>query len=235
MSLENKTAYLAEFLATFGLVFFCSMGSILVDANELDLIGVGILNFFVLTFMVYLSFGHSGAHLNPAVTLGFVLTQKMEKQKATFYILSQLLASIVAGLSLLFFAPKFLLDSAVDKSVLGFPHLNPDYGIIQGTALEVLLTFFLVMVIWTVAVDDRIPTYLIGFAVGGTVAFNVVVGGTLTGSAMNPARGFGPALVSMDFANHWIYWVGPILGGLIAAWTYNFIFLNRTETISVPT
>ena len=219
----NSKQLVGEFLGTFGMVYFCSIIAMHGDVGNLNLLGIGFANFLILMIMVYSTYSLSGAHLNPAVTLGFMITKKMDISQGLIYIIIQLIASIIAGIFLLFLSGDELLNAAKNSSGLGFPHLNPNYSIIIGLFFEILMTFFLVFVIWSVAIDTKITNQLIGVAVGGVVGFNILVGGPITGAAMNPARVFGPALIISDFSNHWIYWIGPIIGGISAAFLYNYL------------
>jgi len=99
----------------------------------------------------------------------------------------------------------------------------------NGVLVETVLTFFLVFTIFGVAVDKRAPAGVYGAAIGLVLTFDILVGGNLTGAAMNPARAFGPALASGFWANHAVYWIGPILGGVVAALVYNNIFLEKRK------
>jgi aquaporin Z len=108
----------------------------------------------------------------------------------------------------------------------GSPILSPSISIAQGIILELVMTFFLVFVIFATAVDKR-ATQLGGFPINLTVTANVLVGGPFTGAAMNPARAIGPEFAALNFSYWYIYWIGPIIGGIIAAIVYNYVFLNR--------
>ncbi len=222
----SKQALMAETIGTFGLVFIGGLAVLQADLGNLDLLGVAMAHFLVLAFMVYFGGRFSGAHYNPAVTLSFVATKKMEGMDGLLYIFSQLIGSIIAGLLLLILRTDEMKDA---PSTLGFPHVADGYPLSSAVLLELILTFFLVFIIWAMAADGRAPDQIFGLAIGGAVGFDILAGGPMTGAAMNPARVFGPALVSFDFANHWVYWIGPILGGLLAGFLYNFFFLNEEE------
>lgn len=219
----------AEIVGTFGLVYIAGLVALQADAGELGLLGVSIANMLVLTFMVYFAGPISGAHFNPAVTIGFIVTQRMEALQGLLYIVSQLIASIIAGILLLFTAGDLLLDAAADKSVLGFPQLDNNYSLIEGFAIEIILTFFLVFVYWVVTVDDRAPSSVYGFAIGGAVGFGILAGGPITGAAMNPARVLGPMIVAFQFDGIFLYILGPIIGAIIAAFLYYYVFLEADK------
>ncbi|MGH9815394.1 MAG: MIP/aquaporin family protein [Candidatus Acidiferrales bacterium] len=169
--------------------------------------------------------GHiSGGHINPAVTIAFWVTKKMGTVEALLYWLAQIAGAIVAAYLL-----KGLLPADVWGPVsIGTPALAPDFTRAQGMILEGVLTFLLVFVVFATAVDERGAFGKIaGFAIGLTVAMDIYLGGPFTGAAMNPARALGPALASGFWANHGVYWVGPLAGGVVAGWLYDFVFLRK--------
>lgn len=225
-------ALVAEVIGTFGLVFIGGMAVMQADDDgKLTLLGVALAHMLILSFMVYFGGRFSGAHYNPAVTLSFMVTKKMNQVKGVYYILAQLAGSIIAGIFLTILASDSMLDAAdrdlnANGSTLGFPHLAEGYGTGTAIFLEAVLTFFLVFVIWSMAADDRAPSQIYGFAIGGTLGFAILAGGPLTGAALNPARVFGPALLTGDFANHFVYWIGPIIGALLAGLLYHNFFLR---------
>jgi glycerol uptake facilitator-like aquaporin len=117
---------------------------------------------------------------------------------------------------------------------LGVLALGPDITVAGGVILELVMTFFLVLVIFGTAVDARGAKAVAPLAIGLTITIGILFGGRLTGAGMNPARAFGPAVVQQDFTNWWIYWVGPIVGGLIAAGLYKYLWLDSQESATVP-
>jgi len=216
----------AEAIGTFALCFI-GAGAIVLDAKTngaVGLVGIAAAHGLILSAMIS-ALGHvSGGHFNPAVTIGFMITRKQDAGTGVSYIISQLVGGTVAGLLLRgIFAPE-----AWTKVKLGTPALAPGVGFGTGVLVEIILTFFLVTSIWGTAVDDRKPN-VGGFAIGLTIAADILMGGPLTGASMNPARTFGPALAGggFDGANHLVYWIGPIVGGAIAAWLYNGVFLKK--------
>ncbi len=218
--MNNNQSYLAEAIGTFALVFIGG-GAILSDAlTGMGLLGVALAHGLVLMCMIYV-LGHiSGAHFNPAVTIALWITNKIESEKALGYIVSQLFGSVIAAL--------YLLLIFTDKpGNLGSQALAPGVLFSQGVLLEAILTFFLVFVVYGVAVDDRAPKGIYGVAIGMTLAFCILAGGTVTGASLNPARSFGPALVSGTWANHLVYWIGPIIGGVGAGLLYDKVFLKK--------
>jgi MIP family channel proteins len=211
----NYKAYLAEFIGTFTLIFI-GVGSILMGG---DLLTVAVAHGLAVSIAVS-NIGHiSGGHINPAVTIGFLVTGKISIQDGVGYIVSQLAGGFVAGLFCV-----GLLPGAVGSA--GIPNLSEGIGTWQAIGIEFILTFFLVFAVFATAVDSRGAfNKLAGFVIGLTVCMDILVGGPLTGAAMNPARVFGPALSNGFWENHWVYWVGPVAGGIAAAVLYTMVWL----------
>ncbi|MDA1196918.1 MAG: aquaporin [Nanoarchaeota archaeon] len=224
--MSNKQAYFAEAIATFGLVFI-GAGVVLADAvsgGKIGILGVAIAHGLVLMCMIYATAHISGAHINPAVTIGLLITKNIKAAKAMGYIASQLVGAIVAAVLL-----KIIFVSAPTTAYLGTPVLASGLSVTGAIIVEAILTFFLVFTIFGVAVDKRAPSGVYGAAIGLVLTFDILVGGILTGAAMNPARAFGPALVSGHFTNHLVYWIGPILGGIVAALMYSRFLLSTKK------
>ncbi len=228
---ELKQQALAEFISTFALIFI-GAGSVIVAANGLagsNLVGVALAHGIVLAVMVAVTAHISGGHVNPAVTIGVWVTGRMKTPRAITYIVAQLAGGVVGALALKAVVPHQLAD----KASLGTPLVAHTLGVSSGAAvaLEAILTFFLVFTVFATGVDERGPfKALSGFPIGLVLVFDILAGGPLTGAAMNPARAFGPALVSGTWTDQWVYWVGPIVGGVLGAGTYALAFLKRVET-----
>lgn len=209
--MKNLSAYLAEALGTFALVFF-GAGSFLVavDGAGIGLLGVALAHGLALMMIVYSLGGISGAHVNPAVTFGMWVSGKMPTWEAVKYVVSQLIGSVFAALVLM-----LLLDPPAAAN-LGTPEVAKNLSLWQGLFIEGLLTFFLVFAVMSTA-DKKFPPAASGLTIGLTLTISIFIGGILTGAALNPARAFGPAAVSGTWVNHLIYWAGPLLGALVAA------------------
>jgi MIP family channel proteins len=178
--------------------------------------------------MVSATGGISGGHLNPAVTFGVWVGGKISLQRGLAYWVAQLLGATAAAFLLLFVFPQLPNQTASTIIANGTPDLA---GIsqAQGILIEAVLTFFLVFVVYGSAVDARAPK-IGGLAIGLTVALDILFSGPLTGGAMNPARVFGPALVSGHWTNHMVYWVGPLAGGGLAGLVYGrFLIKENTN------
>ena len=148
----------------------------------------------------------SGAHFNPVVTLGFCLAKRFPKSRAPGYLLAQCAGAIAASLLLRGFFPA---DASLGATV-------PRGAASLAFGFELVLTFFLVTVILHATRGGGAFGALAPFAIGGTVAFDALIGGPVSGASMNPARSLGPALVSGDWTQHWIYWLAPVAGCLLA-------------------
>ena len=209
-------ALAAEFIGTFALIFI-GVGSIAVGAITKDPSVVGVALAHGLTIMVMVSaLGVvSGGHFNPAVTAGALLARRIAPVEAGLYVIAQCLGATAGALADRLVFPS----SALNAITLGTP--MPGNGIGAGGALvlELILTFFLMVVIFGTAIDSRAPR-LGGLFIGLTITLDILAAGPLTGAAMNPARALGPALVSGHLGSLWIYFVGPVAGALLAALYY---------------
>ena len=214
----------AEFLATFALVFV-GAGAVVIDnatAGGLGLVGVALAHALVLSIMVTATMNISGGHVNPAVTVALWLTKKIDTKLGGMYIVTQLLAAVVAALLVRWLFP------AVPGEVTsyGTPKISVDLNLFQAIVVEAILTLFLVSAVFGTAVSPEAPK-VGGFGIGLVLLFDILAGGPLTGAAMNPARAFGPALVAGDFEGHPAYWVGPLLGGVAAALLWGKLLLPK--------
>jgi glycerol uptake facilitator protein len=226
---ENYRKYIAEAIGTFALVFI-GAGAVCTDyyiksagGTGIGLVGVSLAFGLVVMAMVYALGYISGCHINPAVTVSCWVTRRMDTNLAVFYILSQLVGATVAG-----FALKTIYPQAVASVHLGTTSLTTGTPLARGTLMEFIITFLLVLTVFTTAIDRRGSKTFAGLCIGFAVLFGVMIGGVLTGGSMNPARTFGPAIASGFFKDHFVYWVGPILGGIAAALFYERV-LAETE------
>lgn len=176
---------------------------------------------FAVAIVVYLCGPISGAHINPAVTMGMLLNQRINVVEGAIYWLAQTLAAVAASAML-----RITLGLVSD---LG-GH-SPSGSVVQAVAMEIFLTFMLLTVIMVVANNQDRLGYISGIAIGSTVCFGILVGGPISGGSMNPARSFGPAAVSWSWSHHWVYWVGPLTGAVMATVSWHLIksFLRFIE------
>ena len=215
----------AEFVGTFTLIFIGG-GAGIVTGH--DIVAVALANGLAIGIMVS-NLGHiSGGHFNPAITLGFLATRRIAATLAVVYWVAQLAGAIVAALIL-----RWLLKNPAFLAAV--PHA-PGIGAGKGLVVEIILTFFLVWAVFATAVDPRGAFKSIaGLAIGLTITIDVFMGGPLTGAAMNPARAFGPELVGNFWGEAWIYWLGPIIGGVVAAVAYDWLYLRPAQPPVVGT
>jgi MIP family channel proteins len=219
----------AELVGAFALVF-CAAGALMNTGGEP--VAVALASGLAVGVMAS-AVGHiSGGHFNPAVTLGFVVTRRMAPRLAGLYWLAQLGGGALAALLLRWVYPK----NAVNGLKLGAPQLNAQVGSGAGFVVELVLTFFLVWVVFASAADER-GTFksIAGLAIGFTVSMGTLLGSPLTGGAMNPARAFGPFLVQNTWHHDWIWLGGPLVGGALAALAYEWLYLGGRRPAPVGT
>jgi len=232
----NPRAWFAEAIATYALVFFGPLSvilSVVVFGDGLTIESILMISLghgAVIALMVY-AFGHvSGAHINPAVTIPMMITKKISVADGIGYIIFQIIGGIIATLSLVAILPE------IGKSVLWGGHGGPsellNHSVMSGFVVEVILTFFLVLIIFMTAVHKKAPKSIAGASIGGMIFLLHIVGVPLTGAGMNPARSFAPAIVTGDaglLEIQWLYWLAPIIGGIIAGVIMNYVFINKDE------
>lgn len=222
-------AALAEFISTLIFVFAGSGSGVAFSkltgggANTpAGLIAAAVAHAFGLFVAVSVGANISGGHVNPAVTFGAFVGGNITLLRGLLYWVAQLLGSVVACL---------LLKFATGGMEIGAFSLSKGVGVSNALVLEIVMTFGLVYTVYATAVDPKkgslgtIAPIAIGFIVGA----NILAGGAFDGASMNPAVSFGPAVVSWTWNNHWVYWVGPLIGGGLAGLVYEFFFINQTH------
>lgn len=217
-------AVTAEYLATLIFVFLGVGSTINWNAGKdnpppADLVLISLCFGLSIATMVQ-CFGHiSGGHINPAVTAAMVVTRKLSLAKALFYVLAQCLGAIT-GAGIL-----YMVTPAAVRGSFGVNDVHSSISVGHGLLVEIIITFELVFTVF--ATCDSRRTDLGGsaaLAIGVAVVIGHLFGIPYTGASMNPARSFGPAVVTFTFTNHWVYWLGPILGGILAAGLYEYLF-----------
>lgn len=176
------------------------------------------LAFGLALLIVAAAIGHvSGGHVNPAVTLGLAVTGRFPWRYVPAYVVAQFLGAVLGALA------TWASFGAAGRDDANLAVTVPAGGVGTGQALlvEALVTFILVLVVVSVATDDRVPSSLAPIAVGAALAIGVFIAGPVTGGAVNPVRALGPALVAGRFSDLWIYIVGPLVGGVLAALVYD--------------
>jgi MIP family channel proteins len=213
--------FLAEFLGTFALVFVGSTAIIMVQQGISNLLGVAVAHGLILAVMTTATMRVS-AHFNPAVTVGFLVTRRIQPTMAVLYLVAQLLGAMIAA-----YVVKLSLPPDVFAAARGAT-LSISSSIQGGQAflLEAIATFILVFAVFGTAVDPQAPR-VGGFAIGLTVTADILAIGPLTGASMNPARSFGPAVASGVYEAQIIYWTAPVVGAVLAAVLYDVLFLRH--------
>jgi len=231
--MANPRAYLAEAIATYGLVFFGPLSVILAvsafgeSLTTQSVLFIALGHGGAIGLMIY-TFGHvSGAHINPAVTISMMVTKRIGITDGIAYIASQLIGAVAAAATLKVILPE--LGAKVNFGTQGGPSELLNKSISSGFAVEAILTFFLVLVIFMTAVHKKASPGWHGFTIGGMIFLIHLIAVPLTGASVNPARTFGPALISGFWEFHWMYWAAPILGGIIAGLIMNYVYVNKAE------
>lgn len=222
----NIAWFLAEFIGTFTLIFI-GAGSVCLNEmipNSLGIVGIAFAHGLAIAVMIS-AIGHiSGGKLNPAVTLGLLIGGKVDRKATIYEIIAQLSGAVLGALCL-----KLIFPVAVTQAThLGTPELGQGISVGIGIFTEAILSFFLVFTVYGTAVDPR-GTFrsVAGFGIGCAIIFAILGFAGITGVAINPARAFGPALVSGYWSHHYIYWIGPIIGGLCAGLLYSKLMLKE--------
>ncbi len=227
--MKGTGAIVAEFIGTFFLCFAgiaAILGATTVVGSGGGLVAIALAHGLALSVAVSTFGGVSGAHFNPAVTIGMLATGRIAPAAALSYIVSQLAGATVAAKACAMIFPA----SAVAEANLGIP--LPASWATTGTVIgvEIILTFMLMIAIFGTAVDARGQAVKIGgFGIGLAVTFDILAGGPITGASMNPARSFGPALIQGHWDWHGFYWVAPIIGAVLGALVYQHLILEKKQ------
>ena len=227
--------FVAEIIGTWALTLFGPASVVILigylGGGPAALFGIGATFGFIIMIMIY-AHGHiSGTHINPSVTIGLAVVRRFPWRDVGPYIVAQIIGAFIAGLCLYGFYSRDLALPVHYGSTL------PGEGVsdVAAVIVEIILTFWLLFAIMGTAVDKRAPPGWAGFAIGFTVACDIWIGGPLTGSSLNFARSLGPAIASamagdfLPLAKLWIYIIGPIIGGILGACVYEYIFKPSRE------
>ena len=208
-----KHKYLAEIVGKFIFVYaIASAATVYSDSGQLGVIGIALVHELVLTAIIYAIEYLSGAQVNPAVTIGLLVARKIKAKEAALYVICQLIGGII-GAAVVY----AMFGSEMSASVT----LPSENNVMRAFILETVMTFTLVYVVMATTTSKNFKIApLAGVAIGFTLGFNVIFGGSISGGSLNPARSFGPALMTGNFDFNWLYWIAPILGGIIAAGVY---------------
>jgi MIP family channel proteins len=222
----------AEAVGTF-LFFFVGIGAVILGSHTGDggggLVGVALAHGLALAVMVSALGAVSGGHFNPAVTFAVWLTGRIEAARAGAYVVVQLVGGLAAALVLRWVFP----EASWEPVALGTPSIDPEITVAAAIVIEAVLTMVLIVAVLGTAIDPRAPK-IGGLAIGLAVAADILMGGPLTGAAMNPARWFGPAVASGTYADWYVWWIGPLVGAAIIALVYRFVWAETGEPEVTP-
>jgi len=229
----HTRALLAEAAGSFWFMFI-GAGAIIADANGSGggLLSIALAHGLALAVAVSAFGGLSGAHFNPAVTFALAIIGRHPWSRVPTYVVAQLAGGLLAG-----FALRWVFDfalAAIDKTHLGTPGLANGVSVPVAIGVEALLTIFLVWAVYGTAVSPLAPR-IAGFGIGLTVATDILMGGPLTGAAMNPARHVATAVPALFFDNWYVYWIGPLLGAAIAGLSIRYVFAPPPDLVTPTT
>ena len=204
--------YISEFIGTFAMIF-CGTGAMTINevtGGDVTHVGIAITWGFIVIAMIYAFGDISGAHFNPAVTVAFAFAKKFSWKEVPIYIAVQCLAALAASGVLLYLFPASEWLGGTQ------PSLTPYFPPIKAFVLEIILTFFLMLVIINVSTGAKEIGVIAGLAIGGVVMLEAIFAGPMTNASMNPARSLGPAFVSGHLENLWLYLTAPFIGAILA-------------------
>lgn len=214
-----------EFLGPFALTFM-GVGAIIATQGQ-DIVAIALAHGLAIGLMIVAAGHISGGHYNPAITIAMWVTKRIELNRAIAYIGAQLAGALVAaGALTLCFRD---VDRNAEGINMGVPSVGANLSAGNALAMEIILSFFFIFVIFGAAVDTRTPKTLAGLCIGLVITMDVFAGGAVSGAAMNPSRWFGVAIVQGDFKDFWVWWVGPIVGAVAAAVLYSNWLLDTTS------
>jgi MIP family channel proteins len=229
----GRQAYVAEFIGTYALVFFGSLSVTIFASNVLGLsspaaaiIGIASTTGLILMVMVYAIGWISGCHINPAVTITAFALRKLEFDDGVGYLVAQILGAVLAGWTHMLIQPG-------NGALTGYGSVAPSPAIggsdLIALVVELIITFFLMFSVYSVLYTGKVPPGASGVLIGMTLTADILIAGALTGGAANPARALGPAVASGNYASLWLYWVGPIIGALLAGFVYQYLLLPNKK------
>jgi len=222
-----NTSFRPLFAEALGTALFVFIGTASVVVNAMTAggvtnLGIALAHGVGMAIIISALMNVSGAHLNPAVSVGLLVAGKIDGRTCGRYVVAQLAGAVLGALAVkaIFSAP------AVNAVSNGTPQLALSIGLGQGIAIEAAFTFFLVSAVFGTAVSSEAPK-IGGFGIGLAIFVSALIVGGLTGAAVNPARAFGPALVSWTWHSQAVYWIGPLAGGAVAGWVWKTFLLPK--------
>jgi len=232
---KGRQAYTAEFIGTYALVFFGSISVTVFSAvvglaaPSASLMGIALAHGLILMAMVYTIGSISGCHINPAITITAVALRKLEIDDGIAYLIAQVVASVLAAWTHAVILP-FTGGLVNYGAPAPAPYIFSSPAL--GVLVEGIITFFLMFSVYAVLYTDKVPAAASGLLIGLTLAADILIAGPLTGGTANPARALGPIVVAARpelYGTLWVYWVGPVAGGLVAGFVYQYLLLGKTR------
>jgi len=226
----GRQAYVAELIGTFALVFFGSMSVTIFTAvtglssGASSLLGIAFAHGIILMAMVYAIGSISGCHINPAITITAVALRKMEVDDGVGYLVAQVVGATLAGGAHALIQPG---NGALTQYGLPQPGMAIGQSQIVALVVELIITFFLMFSVYAVLYTKNVPAGASGLLIGMTLTADMLIAGPLTGGAANPARALGPAIAAGAYGSLWLYWVGPIIGALLAGFVYEYLLVTK--------
>ncbi|XP_020233717.1 aquaporin NIP1-1 [Cajanus cajan] len=218
---SNIQKAIAEVVGTYILIFAGCGAALVNEKLPITILGIAIVSGLALTVAIY-SVGHvSGGHFNPAVTVALAAVRKVHWKLVPVYVLCQMMGATLAPLTL-----KVLYHDKVDIGVTVTKYLSSTSDL-EAIVWEFIITFILMLTICGVATDHRGSKDLTGVAIGIAIIINIIIAGPITGASMNPARSFGPAIVSGDYKHIWVYITSPTLGAVTASALYKLLEVTK--------
>jgi glycerol uptake facilitator-like aquaporin len=234
MSKQIFREYFSEFLGVFGLVYFGGWSVLLATAGKMDMLGVAMVHSAVLGLFIWIGCSYAGCHFNPALTIGFFAINEIGATKALFYIISQLIGTYSAALSIKYTAPMKLLESAQNAGAdFGGPHQSNEFSWFAASLLELIGTFMLMFTVKSLCAENQAKRF--SPLIGSVVGLCIMCFGSFTGTGVNPFRYLGPALVAVKLGDFYIYMIPPIIGAVAAAYAYESMFnFDKEEDLGQP-
>lgn len=221
-SYQELMQLIVEAIGTFALIFIGVSSIVMTQGKPEALVVVGLAHGLAIALMVAATGHISGGAFNPAVTLGLWIGRQLSATKAASYVVAQIMGATMGALAVEVIFP----DTSVRAVSLGIPAVGSGFTVVAAFVAEVITTFFLVYVIFGVAVDKRGPSTIAGLAIGLCITMDIYATGAVSGAAMNPARWLGPALVLSHFNDGWIWVLAPAVGASLAAVLYFYGYLR---------
>lgn len=226
---QNIKAPVVEFLGTFFIVFVTCWSFTVAGGDNPNYLALALSNGLIVSACIWAAIGISGAHFNPVITIVKLVIQNMSLSKAALYLISQMAASFLAAILVILILP-INMNASIDK-VFHFPEKRNITTDFQAFIMEFTLSMLYVFIYFSTIVDKRAPSNIFGFALGSVIMIGTLTAGPLTGGVVNPARIFGPYLVSGKLEDALVYWLANLAGGLLAGFYYDFFLLKNGDYV----